>query len=203
ADIGSRHMRRLASVLTFAALITHGITAPAADRAAATQWQQPPPDIMQVLHAPQLPRVMSAPSGEHLILTDPVVYPSLSELAAPMHKLAGIRVNPALNTVHGRRGGTSPRLVRVADGQITPLDLPAEAEVHSVDWSASGERFAITATLADHLGLWVGSVDGELTRIEGLALNPLLGSAVDWLPDQKRLLVRRIPDRGPAPEPPT
>ena len=29
-----------------------------------------------------------------------------------------------------------------------------------------------------------------------------MGTAVSWLPDQKRLLVRRIPQRGPAPEPP-
>ena len=35
-----------------------------------------------------------------------------------------------------------------------------------------------------------------------MALNPLMGTAVSWLPDQERLLVRRIPERGPAPEPP-
>jgi dipeptidyl aminopeptidase/acylaminoacyl peptidase len=45
-------------------------------------------------------------------------------------------------------------------------------------------------------------VDGDLTEIEDLALNPLMGAAASWLPDQKRLLVRRIPERGPAPQPP-
>lgn len=195
-------MKRLSSVLTFAALAAMVATGAAEDRPAATEWQKPPQDIMDVLHAPQLPRVTSSPSGEYLALTDPVLYPSLAELAAPMHKLGGIRVNPVRNAVHGRRGGTSPRLVRVADGKVTPFDLPTDAEVHDVTWTADGERFAITVALADQMGLWIGSVDGELTRIENVALNPLLGGAVDWLPDQERLLVRRIPDRGPAPEPP-
>ena len=167
-----------------------------------TTWQSPPEDIMEVLHAPQLPRVWTAPGAEYILLADPVLYPALTELAAPMHKLAGIRVNPAINGRHGRHGGTSPRLVRVEDGVTTPLDLPEEAEVHSVDWTVDGERFALTVRHSDHIGLWVGSVEGGITEIEDIALNPLLGSPVSWLPDQERLLVRRVPQRGPAPEPP-
>ncbi len=168
----------------------------------ATEWQSPPKELLEVLHAPQLPWVWTAPTGEYLLLADPVLYPPLAELAAPMHKLAGIRVNPAINGYHGQHGGTSPRLVRVEDGATTPLDVPADAEVRDVEWTVDGQRFALTVGHADHIGLWVGSVKGEVTRIEDLALNPLMGTAVSWLPDQDRLLVRRIPHRGPAPKPP-
>jgi dipeptidyl aminopeptidase/acylaminoacyl peptidase len=152
------------------------------------------------MHAPQLPSVWTAPSGEHLFLADPILYPTLAELAAPMHKLAGMRVNPATNGPHGRHGGTSPRLVRVEDGTITPLELPADVEIHGVSWSADGQRFAITVGDAYGFGLWVGSVEGVVTEMEDLALNPLIGSPVQWLPDQERLLVRRIPERGAPPE---
>ena len=168
----------------------------------ATKWQSPPEELLEVLHAPQLPRNWTAPTGEYLLLADPVLYPPLAELAAPMHKLAGIRVNPAINGHHGQHGSTSPCLVGVEDGATTPLDLPTDAEVYGVEWTGDGQRFALTVMHADHIGLWVGSVEGELTRVEGLALNPLMGTAVSWLPDQKRLLVRRIPRRGPAPKPP-
>lgn len=168
----------------------------------ATEWQSPPEELLEVLHAPQLPWVWTAPTGEYLLLADPVLYPPLAELAAPMLKLAGIRVNPAINDRHGRHGGTSPRLVRVVDGATTPLDLPADAEVYDVEWTVDGQRFALTVRHADHIGLWVGSVEGEVTKIEDLALNPLMGTAVSWLPDQERLLVRSIPQRGPAPKPP-
>ncbi|MEM6997247.1 MAG: prolyl oligopeptidase family serine peptidase, partial [Myxococcota bacterium] len=40
-------------------------------------------------------------------------------------------------------------------------------------------------------------------EIEGVAVNPLLGGGVRWLPDQKRLLVRRVPERGEPPRPPS
>ena len=168
----------------------------------ANKWQSPPEDLLKVLYAPQLPWVWTAPTGDYLFLADPILYPTLAELAAPMHKLAGIRVNPAINGYHGQHGGTSPRLVRVEDGSITPLDLPKGAEVHGVEWTVDGLRFALTVAQADHIGLWVGSVEGTVSKIENVALNPLMGTPVSWLPDQKRLLIRRIPERGPAPAPP-
>jgi len=167
-----------------------------------TGWQTPPEEVMEVLHAPQLPRVWTAPTGEHLMLADPVTYPPLAELAAPMHKLAGIRVNPAVNDFHGRHGATSPRLVAVEGGTRVPLPLPNGAEVHNVSWTADGQHFALIVRHADHMGLWVGSIEGDLSKIENLAVNRLLGTGVRWLPDQKRLLVRRIPERGPVPKPP-
>jgi hypothetical protein len=168
-----------------------------------TKWQSPPEDLLKVLHAPQLPWVWTAPSGKYLLLADPVLYPPLAELAAPMHKLAGIRVNPVINGYHGWHGATSPRLVRVKDGATKPLDLPADAEVHDVEWTVDGQRFALSVRHTDHIGLWIGSVKGEVFKVEDLALNPLMGNAVSWLPDQKRLLVLRIPKRGSAPKPPT
>ncbi len=195
------------SVILFVLAVVVSVTAPGAEASddsqqPATKWQSPPDDLLKVLHAPQLPWVWTAPTGEYLLHADPVLYPPLAELAAPMHKLAGIRVNPATNGRHGRHGGTSPRLVRVEDGVMTPLNLPVDAEVHEVEWTVDGRRFALVVGHADHIGLWLGSVEGEITKINDLALNPLMGTVVSWLPDQERLLVRRIPQRGPAPEPP-
>ncbi|MHC4946023.1 MAG: S9 family peptidase, partial [Planctomycetota bacterium] len=167
-----------------------------------TEWQTPPEEVMEVLHAPQLPRVWTAPTGEHLLLADPVIYPPLAELAAPMHVLAGMRVDPKVNNIHGRHGAVSPRLVKVKGGAETPLDLPEDAEVQEVSWTYDGRCFALTVKHADHMGLWVGSVAGDLAKIQNVAVNPLLGTGVAWLPDKKRLLVRRIPERGAPPEPP-
>jgi hypothetical protein len=110
----------------------------------AGQWQSPPQEILDVLHAPKLPWVFTAPSGEHLLLVDPVTYPPLSEYAAGWHELAGVRVKPVVGTMHGRHGGTAPRLVEVEGGAEIPLELPAEAEVHSVAWTVDGERWRYT-----------------------------------------------------------
>ena len=175
---------------------------PESSQQAGSGWQSPPEEILNILNSPQLPRAWTAPTGGYLLLADPVLYPPLTEFAAPMHKLAGLRVNPATNGHHSRHGGSSPRLVRVDDGDLMPLELPADAEVYDVAWAVDGQRFALTVGQADHIGLWLGSVQGEVTRFEDVALNPLMGAAARWLPDQQRLLIRRIPQRGPAPEPP-
>ncbi|MCG6950719.1 MAG: S9 family peptidase, partial [Acidobacteria bacterium] len=165
-------------------------------------WQSPPREIMEVLYAPQLPWVWTSLTGEHLLLADPVLYPPLAEMAGPMHKLAGIRVNPTVNYYHGRHGATSPRLVTVEGGAEKALPLPEDLEVLGVDWTADGTHFALTVREADHLGLWVGSIAGDLKKIDRVAVNPLLGTGVVWTPDQKHLLVLRVPDRGAPPEPP-
>lgn len=187
-------------LLVFALVLNMGATVWA--QQPDTTWQKPPGEVMKVLHAPSLPEVWTAPTGEHLLLADPVDYPPLAELAGPMHILAGMKVDPRTNNFHGRHGATSPRLLRVEGGEETPLDLPREVEVYSVTWTVDGQRFAMTTREADHMGLWVGNVRGELRKIEGVAVNRLLGSGVRWTPDQKRLLVFRVPARGPAPEPP-
>ena len=56
--------------------------------------------------------------------------------------------------------------------------------------------------MSDRIGLWIGSLQGDLAMVRDIALNSLLGAAVSWLPDQKRLLIRAIPERGPAPQAP-
>jgi len=77
----------------------------------ANTWQSPEEDILKILHAPQLPRTSTSPTRTHMLLTDRIYYPPLSELAGPMLKLAGTRVNPKNNYYHGRHGGTSPRIL--------------------------------------------------------------------------------------------
>ena len=196
-------MSRVLIVLT-ALLLTLATTVEAAGapQQSKTGWRKPPEEVMEVLHAPRLPSVWTAPTGEYLLLADPFHYPPLAEMAGPMHVLAGMRVDPTTNNTHGRHGATSPRLVVVESGAETPLELPKHVEVHAVSWTADGRRFALTTRHADHMGLWVGSIEGDLKEIEGVAVNQLLGTGVRWMPDQQRLLVRRVPRRGPPPQPP-
>ncbi len=171
--------------------------------ALATTWQQPPQEVLDVLHADDLPWVWTAPSGEHLLLADGVIYPPLAERAAPLLELAGVRVDPTTNGFHGEWGATAPRLLAVDSGVEIPLTLPDDARLLDVYWTVDGERFALSVELADRVGLWVGDVSGRLAEVEGVALNPLLGDPVDWLPDQRRLLVKRVPpERGDAPPAP-
>ncbi len=166
-------------------------------------WQSPEKDILDIVHAPQLPRVSVSPKKTHMLLTDPIIYPTLSELGGDMLKLAGTRVNPENNYYHGRHGGTSPRILNVASGETVDLGIPAGAEVMSTTWANDGERFAMAVGFVDRIELWMGDISGTVERVPDVILNPLMDSPIKWFPDQERLLLRRIADRGPVPIEPT
>jgi len=202
-------MKKNIFLLPLLFLITIGVIktpasaeAPTNGQQPAVKWQSAPEDIQKILHAPHFYWTSIAPSGKYLLLADYVLYPPLAELAAPMHKLAGMRVNPVTNGNHNRRGAIFPRLVRVKDGMTQHLKLPENAKIQDEQWTADGNHFALTVEHSDHIGLWIGSIKGDVRKIKDLALNPLLGTAVQWLPDQKQLLILRIPKRGASPKPP-
>ena len=163
-------------------------------------WQSPDEDILKILHAPQLPRTSTSPTRTHMILTDPIIYPNLSELAGPMLKLAGTRVNPKNNYYHGRHGGTSPRVLTIKNGKMMALNIPKEAEVLSTYWTVDGQRFALSVGFEDRIELWLGDISGKVEKVPNMILNPLMDQAVKWFPNQEKLLVRRIKDRGAAPQ---
>ena len=67
-------------VLTVVAFVTAASAGASDDNVqSATGWQSPPGELLEVLHAPQLPWVWTAPTGEYLLLADPVLYPPLAE----------------------------------------------------------------------------------------------------------------------------
>jgi len=163
-------------------------------------WKSPDEDILKIVNAPQLPRTSISPTKTHMMLSDPIIYPSLSELGGPMLKLAGTRVNPKNNYYHGRHGGTNPRILTIKDGSTVSLNIPDKAEVLSSSWTKDGQRFALAVGFEDRVELWMGDINGNVEKVPNMILNPLMDQAMKWFPDQEKLLVRRIPNRGPAPE---
>ena len=136
------------------------------------RWKSPPEEVMKVLNAPKQPLGWTSPTGSYMLLLDPLLFPPLAELAAPMHKLAGIRVNPNNNYFQNSYGAKNPRLVRISDGKVIPLELPLDLEVIDVLWTANGYRYVLTVKHSDHIGLWVGNTHGTVRKLEGILLNP-------------------------------
>lgn len=196
-------MKNLVASLVSILLILSGTQPLSAQADSENAWKSPDEDIMKILHAPQLPRVSISPARTHMLLSDPIIYPSLSELASPMLKLAGTRVNPKNNYYHGRHGGTSPRILTINDGATVDLNIPEGAEVLSIFWTADGQRFALSVGYEDRVELWMGDISGAVEKVPDMVLNPLMDNEAKWFPDQQRLLVRRIKGRGPAPEKPS
>lgn len=174
--------------------------------AAQQPYQKPPREILEVLEAPDPPDVFLSPEGGRMVLAQPMDYPTIADLAEPVLKLAGVRINPRTNNERSYLFyWTSLEVRDIAGDRQRKVVLPETARrIGRPRWSADGAMFAFTNETQDHLELWVAdAAEARATRIEGARLNPLLGAGVQWLPDQRSLLVKLVPEgRGEPPSAP-
>ncbi|WP_211443058.1 S9 family peptidase [Collimonas humicola] len=185
--------------------------APAAAASSASGYNQPPKNILDVMRAPSPPVPVLSPTHERMLLVSWQDYPSIARVATPFLRLAGVRVEPRNHSKHDTPGGygitpcaSSFELVHIPDGAQTRIALPADACPGRPLWSADGKRFAFENITADSVDLWIGDAGtGAVRRVPGARLNPMLEDELQWMPDQKTLLVKLVPARmGPPPPEP-
>ncbi len=172
-------------------------------------YNKPPAFILDVLHAPSPPVPFLSPTGANILLVSWQNYPSIDHVATPFLRLAGVRVEPKNHSRHDTLGGhgitpcaMTYEVVKVAQGSSKRIALPAGACPSGPIWSADGKRFAFKISTNDAVELWIGDAGtGKVHRVEGVRLNPMLGSVAQWMPDQKSLIVKLVPDN--IGEPPT
>jgi len=166
-----------------------------------TAYQKPPQAVLDILNAPASPQVSLSPAGDLIALVDTVRYPSIAELAQPMLRLAGERINPNTNGPHRPPRITALTLVRIADGKSTKVVLPPGGGFGNLTWSADGKYLALTSTLENTIELWVVDTgSARARRIPGIAVNAAFGEPLQWMPDQRTLLLETVPaGRGRPP----
>lgn len=166
-------------------------------------YRKPEPAIVDILEAPPLPFVSLDPTGTTMLLAERQSMPSIADMAQPMLRLAGYRVNPNTNGSHGPRSIVGLSLQRVSDGATTRVDTPDGAGIGFPSFSPSGDRFAFTVTHDDGIELWVASTaDGSASAVTERRVNGLAEGGFRWMPDGT-LLVFLVPDdRGAMPEEP-
>jgi dipeptidyl aminopeptidase/acylaminoacyl peptidase len=167
----------------------------------AQGYKQPPQNIMDVLNAPTTPQTVISPKKDVIALLEPLRYPPISELAQPMLRLAGLRINPNTNGQHRPFYVTKITLKNIADGKETPIALPPNANVISPNWSADGKYIAVGNQTPTGIELWVLEVaTAKLTKLNNIQVNTAFGG-FSWMPNQKELLVNLVPiNRGVAPQ---
>lgn len=179
---------------------------------AASGYKQPPSNILDVMRAPALPIPVPSPTGDRIILVSQAKYPSISHIANPYLRLAGVRVDTANHNRRATAGGYGIRtyaykldLLQVDGGKEITLSLPADARTTAPMWSANGQHFAFQNITATSVELWVGDGQtGAVRQVPNVRLNPLLEGELKWMPNQKQLLVKLVPEgRGPPPTAPT
>jgi len=197
--------------MRFARLVTVTLLALGASHAAVAQYQLPPKEIVDILDAPPLPTAVMSPSRDVVALLERASMPTISEMAQPMHRLAGMRVNPRTNGPHRFQALRAITLKSLADpatalGQASDITvtLPPNPKLSWLGFSPDGKRFAFTQTRDTGIELWTGdTATGQAKAISAAALNAVWGTPCEWLADSTALLCRFVPpSRGPAPAEP-
>ena len=163
-------------------------------------YKQPPKEIMDVLNAPATPATSVSPAKDKIALLEPLRYPPISELAEPMLRLAGLRINPRTNAQHRQPYFVKVTLKNIADGKEIPVALPTGAKIISPNWSADGRYIAAGNVTSAGVELWIiETASGKAKKIKNAMVNTAFGG-YDWTPDQKSLIVNLVPkNRGAVP----
>lgn len=161
-------------------------------------WKASSEDILKILYTPKLLKTYIFPNKKYMILTNPIVCFTISELSQPMLKPIGIRVNPKNNYYHGKHDGTSKIVLTIKSGKTIPLNIPKKEEVHSIYWTPEGKHFALSIGFKNRMELWLIGVDGDIERIHNITLNLLIENLLKWFPNKENILIRKITNRKPA-----
>jgi dipeptidyl aminopeptidase/acylaminoacyl peptidase len=165
-------------------------------------WLRPPEVIANLVETPPPPDASLSPQRAWLVLTTREALPGIAVLARPHEKLAGLRVDPRH---HGPQPGTQVtgmRLRSLATGAEHEVAVPV-GHWSGPFWSADDRAFALVRAQDGGAELWLADpATAPPRQVEAVRLNTVLGDAVQWLPDQRRLLVRLVVGDGPPPRPP-
>ena len=168
----------------------------------------PPQPIVDVFDAEFLPSTMVSPNRQVVALTKARAYPTIAELAQPMLRLAGARVNPKTNGPHRASGlaGTGIHTItlkKIADGAEVNVTMPPQARVSHIKFSPDGSKLAFLQTRENAIELWVadGATGVAKAVVTGAdRINATTGDPCDWLRDNVTMVCALVPGgRGPAP----
>ncbi len=171
------------------------------------QYQVPPEPISRLVNAPQTPAVLVNDQGTWLLLLERPGYASISDLAQPELRLAGLRFNPKTNGP-SRSAYYSGMLIQSIDGKNSRrvTGLPDEPRLRDISWSPNGKKIGFTIQTPNSTELWVADfATGEARSVTDVNLNSVLrGSPYQWMADGEKILFKAmVKDRGEAPQQPS
>jgi dipeptidyl aminopeptidase/acylaminoacyl peptidase len=194
-------MRHRATALSTLLIISSAAIG-SAQSADVPKYLAPPKDVVAAFDAPPLPQVILSPTRQVMAVTERKAYPTIAELAQPMYRLAGARINPKNNGPHRATQIYAITLRKVEGGAEVKVTAPPAANIMNVRFSPDGKRLAFQNRKADRIELWVAdTATGQAKLASGVdRLNATTGDPCDWLHDSVTIVCEIVPSgRGPAP----
>lgn len=156
-------------------------------------YQQPPENVLNLLHTPAIPSVSISPDRRFLLLAERLNYPPVAELAIPVLKLAGLRINPTNRGPWQQPRICGLRLRDMADGHETSIALPAGLRITLLGWSPNSQFYAFAVVGTAGIELWVLDTTDRVARPVGTQtrLNMTCGIPAQWTSDSRHMLIQQ------------
>ena len=166
-------MYKLPLILTFI-----GVFLLAGHSAADSSYQMPPKIMADLVDAPRRPGVTLSDNKQWLAILHRPGAPSISDLAQPEEKLAGLRINASVFGPSRSSGYTKVEIRSVSGDKAIPVnDLP-EGKVMSVSFSPDSKHLAYVVEDVTGLTLWIFNLEKKQSkRVADVYLNASLGGS--------------------------
>ncbi len=175
--------------------------------ATVSGYLTPPKVIVDILDTQPTPSVTVSPDRRTIAMLSRRSMPAIAELAEPIHRVAGARINPKTNGRQQRGGGIiAITLKSIVDGTEKKMTLPPDPNIGGVSFSSDGKRLSFNNYRENGIELWVAdTASGKSKLLSGSErLNGTGGDPCDWLKDGVTLICTIVPaGRGPAPAAPS
>jgi dipeptidyl aminopeptidase/acylaminoacyl peptidase len=185
------HLRlaALAALLTLAA---------SAALAQDTGYRTPPEPVAGILTAPRLPRgaPQISPDGTKMVVPDLPSLISISDLAEPVEKLAGLEILP---TLRARRtalkfAATALSIQPIGAGARVKVQLPGDARIVGLAWSNDSKHLACAVLAKGGAELWIAdAASGAARKLDGVNLNTLMTNRIEWSTDDRSIIAALVP----------
>lgn len=159
-------------------------------------YQMPAKVIADLVDAPSTPSVDIDPTNTWMLILERPSLPSISELAQPELRIAGLRINPKTNGPSRSRYFSALKLKKISGGEEVPITgLPEGARIRYVEWSPDGKHIAFLAVEENGQNLWVANVASRKARkLISARVNSAYRTPFHWVSDNKTLICRIVPD---------
>ncbi|MAD73215.1 MAG: S9 family peptidase [Rheinheimera sp.] len=168
--------------------------------AVSTGYREPVADITAIVDAAPTPSASLSPDGSTLLSLQFPALPSLADLAAPQHRLAGVRINPANNGPSQPRYIAGVTLIDIATGNSREIkDLPENLKVISAEWSPDSRYVAVVQLEENASSLWrIDTKDATAKRWGKLQPNAVQGAQLEWAASSDAMYLLAVDPKRPA-----
>ena len=197
------HRNKAAWVLTLLAALF--VVAARAQAQTEAKYLTPPKVVVDILDAKPIPQTIVSPTRQQIALVERKSMPTIADLAQPMLRLAGTRINPKTNGPQRVSGLVyAITLKKISDSSEVKVTMPPLPNISGVSFSPDGKHLAFTQTTTTGIALWVAdTASGAAKQVTTPTLNGTFGAACEWLDNSKSMLCGFVPaTRGLPPAEP-